>query len=324
MADDPAIGGVLLYGGWDGGSCPLSNETWVYEAGAWVQEVLPGIPGRFGTGRWRPAGLPGPCCCSAGTPWWAPRPSPTRPGTSPPPWRHDRGGLIGDAPLTVHLSAVTTGVGPFVYAWIGGTAAPSTRPRNRDPHVSPRRRHYPSRSRSGTGSGRSPTTEVTSQSLSPLGARAHALPSAGVAPLHVMFEATGRRSCPVPVHLVVRGGTSTATGPSASFDYPRPGRVLPHVYGVDNDSHEVVSQLSVTVVQALNVSLLAPSAVAILSGTPVAFTTTPPGRTRSVHLRLELWRRLAALGLGERIAHLLRRTAPSAFRSRSRTSWTRR
>ena len=50
MADDPALGGVVLYGGWDGGYCAYSNETWEYLGpGPGTTRISPTTPGRSGT-----------------------------------------------------------------------------------------------------------------------------------------------------------------------------------------------------------------------------------------------------------------------------------
>ncbi|HEV8049450.1 MAG TPA: hypothetical protein VGP88_02535, partial [Thermoplasmata archaeon] len=111
MADDPAIGGVLLYGGWDGGSCRLSNETWVYRGDAWSQESLPWNPGPLWDGEIAGGGPAGSVLLFSGN---------TVEGTSyqsnqtwnftPAVRASIAGGLIGDTPLTVHLSAVVAGV----------------------------------------------------------------------------------------------------------------------------------------------------------------------------------------------------------------------
>jgi len=275
MADDPAIGGVLLYGGWDGGSCGLSNETWVYHAGSWSPEALPWNPGPLWDGEMAGGGPAGSVLLFSGN---------TVIGTS---YQSDQtwnftpalgvsisGGLTGDAPLTVHLSAVTSGVGPFLYNWNWGDGGANNSSANAThTYVGPGT--YPISLQVHDRFGKVADADASARSLPPLGAQAHALPSVGVAPLHVSFQATGSGGLtPYRFTWTFGVGTSTATGPSTSFDYSQPGVFSPTLTVTDNDSHQFVSQLAVTVVAALNVSLSAPSTI-VVSGTPATFVATP-------------------------------------------------
>jgi hypothetical protein len=45
MTYDPAIQGVVLYGGWDGGSCAFAHATYEYASGTWTQVLLARSPG---------------------------------------------------------------------------------------------------------------------------------------------------------------------------------------------------------------------------------------------------------------------------------------
>lgn len=273
MADDPAIGAVLLYGGWDGGSCPLSNQTWVYRAGAWSAEPLPWNPGPLWDGEIAGGGPAGSILLFSGNTVEGSSSQSNQTWNFTPALQVSvAGNLTGDVPFAVHLSAVVTGVAPFSYSWSWGDGT-GPDPNGSANHTYATAGTFPVTLHVQDSFGKVAKDEVNVTALPPLGVNAHAFPSAGVAPLHVTFGANESGGlAPYRYTWTFGVGSSTANGPSATFEYSTPGQYTPTLSVTDGNGRQIVSELGVTVVLPLNVSLATPSAIA-LRGVPVAFTT---------------------------------------------------
>ncbi|HXQ49206.1 MAG TPA: PKD domain-containing protein [Thermoplasmata archaeon] len=122
IADDPALGGVMLYGGWDGGVCPFGNETWAYRNGTWYNQDLNYNPGPLWDAPTAGDGPAGSVLMFSGN---------TVPGTgtqSSETWNFTPAvaaaissrGLAGIVPFTVEFNSTVGGPGPFSYNWSWG------------------------------------------------------------------------------------------------------------------------------------------------------------------------------------------------------------
>ncbi len=139
MADDVAVGGVVLYGGWDGGGCPFSNQTWVYRGGAWYNASLAVSPGPLWDGEIASEPGNGSLLLFGGN---------TAPYTtyqSDETWSLLPGVRVsisanttqGLQPLAVNFTSAVQGIGPFGYAWsFGDGSAPSSSPNTTHTFVS--------------------------------------------------------------------------------------------------------------------------------------------------------------------------------------------
>jgi PKD repeat protein len=122
MADDPSIGGVVLYGGWDGGYCPYENETWEYRNGTWYNESPSYNPGPLWDGPTAGDGPAGSVLLFGGN---------TIPNTgtqSSETWNFtpalevmiSNRSFEGIVPFTVQANSTAAGLGPFSYNWSWG------------------------------------------------------------------------------------------------------------------------------------------------------------------------------------------------------------
>jgi PKD repeat protein len=277
MADDPSIGGVLLYGGWDGGSCPYGNETWVYRGGAWFDEHLLYGPGPLWDGQMAGPGSDGSVLLFGGTN------VPFSSYYSTLTWNFTPalsdsivGSLEGVVPFTVRLTSTTVGVGPFTYVWSWGDGSAPNTTANAS-HVYSATGDFNVSLQIEDPAGRNASTNATVRVFPTLAAQAQATPDSGVAPLKVAFGGSGLGGVPPYTFLWTFGvGTTTATGATAQFTYAAPGRYAPILRITDSDGNQIVSQLSVTAVSSLAVDLSGGPLEAV-TGTSVLFNATTTG-----------------------------------------------
>jgi PKD repeat protein len=277
MADDPALGGVVLYGGWDGGYCAYSNETWEYRAGTWYDENLTDNPGPLWDAPTAGDGPNGSVLLFSGN---------TVPNTSTQStetWNLTPALLVaiggttaGIVPFTVNVSSSVIGVAPFTYNWSWGDGSTDNTTANASHTYATVGTFSVSLSVSDLyGKVTVAGTKVHVYLM--IGVLANSSVDAGDAPLTVEFSADVIGGV-IPDRVAWSfGDGGTATTVNAAHVYESAGNFTWRLNATDSQGHRASANGTVHVVPMLVAEAVRLNATRGIEPFPVALTVTVSG-----------------------------------------------
>lgn len=279
MANDPTIGGVVLYGGWDGGLCPYSNQTWVYRGGVWYNQSLGYNPGPLWDGEMAEGGssatvllfsgavAPGTALQSLET--WNYTPALTASVAGPSP--HE-----GVVPFTVNLTSTVEGIGPFTYRWNWGDGSSANTTANAS-HTYVSVGTYRAKLAVTDSLGKVVLAPATIEVFSELTPNASVAPGSGEAPLVDAFTSGRLGGVPPIVAAWAFGDGTGAAGMDANHTFVSAGNYTWWFNVTDAQGHTASTNGSVRVWPTLVAPKIQLNQTEGLVPLAVNFTAAPAG-----------------------------------------------
>jgi PKD repeat protein len=278
LADVPQLGGVALYGGWNGPGCGFDNQTWIFDAGSWYNVSPSWTPG----GLWDAemagdAGGDSALLFGGNTvPYTTTQSDSTWNLSSPFQAAIRAGPLEGVIPFQVNVSAAPNCAGPFTYNWSWGDGSANGTTENASHTYDLAGAYLLGLTVTNVAGGRT-TSHATIDVFDDLAVAPTVRPAEGEAPLAVHFAAGAAGGVPPLVYAWNFGDGQSSTAATLNHTYPSPGNYTWSLNVTDAQGRRATATASVLVAPVLAFDSVALNRTRGIAPLSVAFTATASG-----------------------------------------------